>query len=165
MRKLILASSILLLLSTSFASNSTEPANWKLFISKIEAGNHQELTQLQTTINKIGGSLNEEKSIELVEALGFSLIDAPLTTLAATDEISKNKDTFIQRFDTESVCTLPLIMSYTKESTLRYYHLASTSLIQAGKPAEKCLSIMKSSMDEVRASDRQGNMVWGKKVF
>ncbi len=132
-------------------------------IKDIEAGNIQTLEKLPETIKQISPSLKDAQSAQLAEALGFALIKNPSVTLQATDAMDKSEDTLVQRFGTGAVCALPLIMDYTRRSTLRYYQLATNALIKTGMAAQACLDIMQASMDEIKAEDAEGKIKWGNK--
>ena len=114
---------------------------------------------------RINHSFSDSQSIEFVEAIGFALIKNPLTTLNSTNKLVNNKDVLVQRYDTGTVCSLPLIMEYSKKSTLLYYKLASESLKKAGLPARECLKNMQASFEEVESEEERGTMKWGEKEF
>ena len=156
---------LLTLLFPIFASFACSGDHGQQLIANIEAGNTQTLKQLPETVRRINPSLNDEQSAQLVQAIGFALVKNPKAVLQSTDVMDKDKDTLVQRFGTGAVCALPIDMDYTRDSTFHYYKLASDSLIEAGLLAKECLSIMQASMDEVNATDIQGHMNWGNKIY
>lgn len=139
--------------------------NWGQFISNIAKGNSQTIAVLPGKIKAISHSITDPQAIELVEAISFALINKPLATLQATEEIGTSADTLVQRFDSGSICSVPAIMSYTKSSVLKYYALATEALKKAGKPAAECLNIMQAAMAEIQQEDERGEMKWGNKSF
>lgn len=162
MRKIILSMSMLTLSLSAFS----EPLkNWNGFIEKIESGDNKTLNDIPKTLNMHAHEFNDNQSIELSTALSIALIKNPLVTLAATDKLTKSKDILVKRFSSVPICWLPIIMEYSKKSTLLYYKLASESLKNAGLPARECLKNMRASFEEVAAEEERGTMKWGKKEF
>ncbi|MEN5015082.1 hypothetical protein ABEH87_01790 [Erwinia sp. Eh17-17] len=144
---------------------ATPYSNWANLIQNISSGDQHTLEELSETVIRINHSFSDSQSIEFVEAIGFALIKNPLTTLNSTNKLVNNKDVLVQRYDTGTVCSLPLIMEYSKKSTLLYYKLASESLKKAGLPARECLKNMQASFEEVESEEERGTMKWGEKEF
>ncbi|MFU0874484.1 hypothetical protein [Kluyvera sichuanensis] len=141
----------ILLLTLCAASLPCQARDWGNFIKKVEDADPLTIQKLPGTVNKIGDSLSDRDAIELATAISFALLLDPANVLKATDEIGKNTDELIQRFDSEMICSVPMMNSqYTLEEMEEYYDQATISLKKAGKPGTDCLKNMQDTMAELR---------------
>lgn len=146
MKKTVL---LLMLCTTSMSCLATEPS-WSDFIKKVERADPQTIQSLPESVNKIGNSLDDSRATELAIAASFALLKDPVSVLKATTEIGKSKDELIQRFDSMMICSLPMMSSYTRAATEKYYTQAMAALQNAGQPAAECLDNMRETIDELR---------------
>lgn len=101
---------------------------------------------------------------EFIDAMGFALATAPAKALSTLDRVDKRitvKDETMYRFGTPMVCTMGMVYSYDKPSSLRYYKAVTASMAAQGKHGAECLKIINESMHEIEADDQQGKMTWG----
>ena len=119
-----------------------------------------------------GLTLDGDHTEEFNNAVAIALLKAPLKTLSALNVIdgydvrdgydARENNRLIHRFDTYSICGLPFVINYDKESLNRYYqHAIQVLKKSAHKNSQFCLHTMEAAMEEIMADDARGTMKWG----
>lgn len=164
---------LLLLPFCSFASpepGTKIPDDWKNFIAQVTRADPETLETMPEKVFSFGLTLDGEHTGEFNNAVAIALLKAPLETLSALSIIDKydvkESNRLIHRFDTYSICGLPLVVDYDKESLNRYYQHALQVLKKSShKNSQFCLHTMEAAMEEIMADDARNTMKWGTRFY
>ncbi len=152
------------------APGTQVPDNWPVLIEQVTRGDPGALKTLPENVFSFGLTLGGDPTSQLNHALRLALIKATPQTLDALsiiDHHQAGKQTaLIQRFNTDSVCTLSVGFYYDKPSAFRYYHKATHVLkTSTHKNSQHCLGLMRKTMEEFGYKEQRGTMKWGTRFY
>jgi len=152
------------------APGTQVPDNWLTLIEQVTRGDPETLKSLPENLFSFGLTLDGDHTSQLNHALRLALIKATPQTLDALsiiDHHQAGKQTaLIQRFNTDSVCTLSVGFYYDKPSAFRYYQKATQALkTSKHKNSQPCLWRMREAMAAFNDEEQRGTMKWGTRFY
>ncbi|WP_146000951.1 hypothetical protein [Chimaeribacter californicus] len=152
------------------APGTQVPDNWPALIEQVTRGDPETLKTLPEKVFAFGLTLDGDHTSQLNHALRLALIKATPQTLDALSIIDHHQagkhTALIQRFNTDSMCTLSVGFYYDKPSAFRYYQKATQVLKNSKyKNSQHCLWLMSKTMEAFNEEEQHGGIKWGTRFY